>query len=165
MNHTVLLARKYSEFSYEQLTGDAIQKAKECLIDYLGCTYAGYGFESSRIVREFALSTYVQGKCAILGCKERLNPAGACFVNSITGHGPELDDLHKEGGLHVGVVVIPVALAVAEERRLSGQDLLTAIVLGYDLSAKVGRAANPKIQLDKGFHPTATCGVFGAAQP
>jgi 2-methylcitrate dehydratase PrpD len=162
-NSTVFIAEKYSKLSYGQITDKAIRMAKECLVDYLGCTYAGYAFESSEIVREFVLGTYARGRCTIIGSREKSNPAGACFANSTTGHGPELDDLHKEGGVHIGVIVIPVALALAEDRCLSGRDFLMALVLGYDVSAKVGRAANPRVQLNKGFHPTSTCGVFGAA--
>jgi 2-methylcitrate dehydratase PrpD len=162
MNHTVLLAERYSRLSYEQLTSNALQKVKECVIDYLSCTYAGLSFESSNIIREFAFKNYAQGKCTVIGSKRKLVPAGACIVNSAAGHAPELDDCSNEGGGHVGVVVIPVALAMAENMALGGKDVLVAIVAGYDVHIKVGKSANPTALFARGYHPTALCGMFGA---
>ena len=163
MGETVDIAKKYARLDYEQLTCASIQKVKECLLDYLGCAFAGCSFESSRIVHDFAINNYARGNCTIIGAKEKLNAAGASFFNGSAAHAPELDDLHKGGGLHVGVVVIPVAISVAEARHLSGQDFIVATVAGYDVAVKVGRSANADIQLKKGFHTTSTCGVFGAS--
>ncbi len=163
MNYAVLLAEKYSNLSYEKIPHNALQKAKECIIDYLGCTYAGFSFDSSKIVRDFALETYARGRCTVIGSKEKLVPAGACLINSATGHGPELDDTSTEGGGHVGVIVVPVALAMAENLGLGGKDVLRAIVIGYDMHIKVGKSANPEALFARGFHPTALCGMFGAA--
>lgn len=162
MNYTILLSEKYSNLRYEQLSRDALQKAKECIIDYLSCTYAGMSFESSQIVREFAFENYACGKCTVIGGKEKLVPAGACFVNSATGHAAELDDNSNEAGGHVGVIVIPVALAMGENFGSGGKDVLLAIIAGYDMHIKVGRSANPQALFARGFHPTALCGMFGA---
>lgn len=163
MKETLLLAERYSALCYEELTSNALRKAKECILDYLGCTYAGLSFESTQVIREFALGTYRQGDCTVVGRKERLVPPGACLINSTTGHAPELDDTSNEGGVHAGVVLIPVALALAETLGASGKDLLTGIVVGYDVDIKVGKAANPEGLFQRGFHPTALCGMFGAA--
>ena len=163
MRETIDIAKKYSSLAYQDLSNSAIQKAKECLLDYLGCTFAGFFIESSLLVRNFAKSNYAAGNCTIIGEDAKLNAAGASFINGSTGHGPELDDLHKEGGVHAGVVIIPAALSMAEERHLGGSEFIAATIAGYDVAVKVGRSANPKIQLSKGFHTTSTCGVFGAA--
>jgi 2-methylcitrate dehydratase PrpD len=163
MNYALLLAEKYFKFGYEKVTSNSLQKAKECIIDYLGCTYAGLSFESSKIVCEFALKNYSRGKCTVIGNKEKLVPAGACLINSTTGHAAELDDTSIEGGVHAGVVLIPVALAVAEALGLGGKDVLTSVIIGYDVDIKVGKAANPEGLFQRGFHPTALCGMFGAA--
>lgn len=163
MNYTVKLAEKYSNLDYEKLPSNALQKAKECIIDYLSCTYAGLSFKSSQIVHDFALENYARGKCTVIGHKEKLVPAGACFVNSTTGHGAELDDTSNEAVTHVGVVVIPVALAMAESLGLGGKDVLTAMVIGYDMQIKVGKSANPMTLIARGFHPTSIFGMFGSA--
>lgn len=163
MNYAILLAERYSNLRYKELTSNAIQKAKECIIDYLSCTYAGLSYESSRIVREFALENYARGKCTVIGSKKKLVPAGACLINSTTGHTAELDDGSREGGGHVGVTVIPVALAMAESSGLRGKDVLRAIIIGYDTFIKVGKSANFPALFDRGFHPTPLFGMFGAA--
>lgn len=160
--HTILLAEKYSGLGYEELANKTIEKAKECIIDYLGCVYAGLSFMSSQIVREFALANYARGDCTVIGCTERLVPTGASFVNGTAAHAAELDDTSKRAAVHVGAVVIPLAVALGESLGLGGKDVLAGVVIGYDVAIKVGKAANPQTHLARGFHPTATCGMFGA---
>lgn len=163
MTYAAKLAERYSNLDYGEITPQAIQKAKECLMDYLSCTYASLSFNSSQIVREFAFENYSRGKCTVIGSKRKLVSAGACLINSTTGHGPELDDTSNDAVIHVGVIIIPVALAIAEHLDLGGKDVLRAMVIGYDTNIKVGKAANPATLLARGFHPTAICGMFGAA--
>ncbi len=163
MQYSTILANKYLKMEYKDLTPSAIKKAKECVIDCLSCIYAGIPFDSTKIVREFALKNYADGKCTVIGNNEKLVPSGACFINSIAGHGPELDDTSSEAVLHVGVIVIPAALAIAEELGLGGAEFLKAMIIGYDLQIKAGKAANPQTHLARGFHPTATCGMFASA--
>ncbi len=99
--HTILLAEKYSGLGYEELANKAIEKAKECIIDYLGCVYAGLSFISSQIVREFALANYARGDCTVIGCKERFVPTGASFFNGTAAHAAKLDDTSKRAAVHV----------------------------------------------------------------
>ena len=163
MTYSTRLAERYLNLDYGAITPNAIQKAKECLMDHLSCAYGGFSFSSSQIVREFALENYARGKCTVVGIKRKLAPAGACLANSAAGHAPELDDTSNEAVIHVGVIIIPVALAMAEHLGLGGKDVLRAIVIGYDTDIKIGKAANPAALLARGFHPTALCGMFGAA--
>lgn len=163
MKYAVRLAEKYLKLKYEDLSPEAVSKAKDCILDCLSCIYAGLPFDSSRIVREYALENYATGPCTVIGTGNKLVAPGACLANSTSGHGPELDDTSSEAVLHVGVIVIPAALALAEKLKLGGREMLTAIVAGYDVHIKAGKAANPETHLAKGLHPTATCGMFAAA--
>lgn len=162
MKETIAFVEKISGLSYGGLSDRAIKMAKECLIDYIGCTYAGLSFESSKIVREFALENYKNGNCTIIGSKEKLVPGGACYTNGTSGHAAELDDCTNEGGGHPGVVIIPVVLAMAEVTRASGKDALLAITAGYETFIKIGKASNYQSLFVRGFHPTALLGMFGA---
>jgi 2-methylcitrate dehydratase PrpD len=159
----IVIAEKYSRLDYRDVSRNALLRAKECILDYIGCTYAGIPLTSSKIVKQFASENYKRGECTVIGCGEKLVPAGACFVNSTTGHGVELDDVSKIAVLHVGVVVIPVAIAIAEKLGLGGKEVLSAIISGYDVVIKIGKAADPQSHLARGFHPTSTCGMFGSA--
>lgn len=163
MKETINLAERYSTVTYGTLTPRSIEMAKQCLIDYLGCTYAALSFDSSRIARDYAVGTYAKGPCTVIGTGEKLVPSGACFTNGTTGHAADLDDCTNEGGGHPGVIIIPVALAMAEYANLTGRDLLKCIVIGYDTFIKIGKASNYQSMFDRGFHPTALLGMFGAA--
>lgn len=163
MKETINLAERYSTVTYGALTPRSIEMAKRCLVDYLGCTYAALSYDSSVVAREYAAGTYAKGPCTVIGGSEKLAPAGACFTNGTTGHAADLDDCTNEGGGHPGVIIIPVALAMAEYANLSGRDLLKCIVIGYDTFIKIGKASNYQSMFDRGFHPTSLLGMFGAA--
>jgi 2-methylcitrate dehydratase PrpD len=84
----------------------------------------------------------------------------AIFANAVMGHSIDFDDSHKF--VHPGCVVVPVVLGLAEWHRASGRDALAALVAGYDVSVRISLAAGPAHR-ERGFHPTGTCNVFGAA--
>jgi 2-methylcitrate dehydratase PrpD len=78
-------------------------------------------------------------------------------------HSLDFDDTHAAGSLHPGAPVIPAALAAGEMVGASGADVLAAIVAGYEITCRVALALPAGQHYDRGFHPTATCGAFGAA--
>ena len=79
-------------------------------------------------------------------------------MNGTAGHAFEMDDIHKESIVHPNSLACPVALAFAEAGPgTSGRDLLTAIVAGYEVGARVGNAATMALFL-RGFHPQGTSG-------
>jgi 2-methylcitrate dehydratase PrpD len=85
------------------------------------------------------------------------------LVNGTAGHAFELDDIHKESIVHPGSLATPVAVALAESTgKASGRDLITAMVAGYEVGARVGNAATMSLFL-RGFHPQGTSGAFVAA--
>jgi 2-methylcitrate dehydratase PrpD len=88
----------------------------------------------------------------------------AALANGTIGHAFELDDCHDESLNHPGTVVIPAALAAAQQEGCSGLDFLVSVVLGYDVMGRVGLAVGAVSHMTaRGFHPTGTTGVFGAA--
>lgn len=162
MKETVRFVEQVSAIEYEGLSDLAMEMAKKCLLDYVACTYAGLSFESSNIVREYALENYAPGNCTIIGSDQKLVPAGACFTNGTTGHAAELDDCSNEGGGHPAVAIMPAALAMAEKTGANGRDVLTAIAVGYETFIKIGKASNYQSLFARGYHPTAFMGMFGA---
>ena len=162
MKETIDFVKKISAIRYEDLSDLAIEMSEKCLLDYIGCTYAGLSYESSNIVREFAIENYAHGNCTIIGSKEKLVPGGACYTNGTTGHAAELDDCTNEGGGHPAVTIMPVVLALGEETNASGKDALTAITAGYETFIRIGKASNYQSMFVRGFHPTALLGMFGA---
>jgi hypothetical protein len=74
-----------------------------------------------------------------------------------------MDDTHQGGSIHLGVTVFSAALAAAELAGASGERVLRAAVAGYEVAARLAMALDPAAHYARGFHPTGTCGAFGAA--
>ena len=118
----------------------------------------------SNAVIEHALETGATGNSTIIGRPNATStPAMTALANGASGHAFELDDVHEEAINHPGAVVIPAALALAEDLNCSGRDLLEAIVVGYEAMGRAGIAVGPASHMLAGFHPTSMSGVFGAA--
>jgi 2-methylcitrate dehydratase PrpD len=162
MEETIRFVERISAIEYGDLSDLAIEMAEKCLLDYIGCTYAGRTYDSSKIVRAFALENYAPGNCTIIGSRQKLVPGGACYTNGASGHAVELDDCTNEGGGHPAVTIMPAVLAMAEETGASSKDALTAIAVGYETFIKIGKASNYQSLFVRGFHPTALLGMFGA---
>ncbi len=103
------------------------------------------------------------GNSAVFGDNARYTPAGAAFLNGALGHSLDFDDTHAAGSLHPGCPVIPAALAAGEMTGASGADVLAAIVAGYEVTCRIALALPAADHYQRGYHPTATCGAFGAA--
>lgn len=90
----------------------------------------------------------------------RLPAPYAAMANSVMAHALDFDDTHERGDMHGYAVVLPATLAIADRvGKVSGKDFLAAIVVGIDVAYRLGLG----IKTYRGWHPTATCGVFGAA--
>ena len=103
------------------------------------------------------------GTARVFGDAAGYAPAGAALLNGALGHALDFDDTHATGTLHPGAPVIPAALAAAEMTGASGADILAAIVAGYETCCRIAVALPAGDHYARGFHPSATCGVFGAA--
>ena len=93
---------------------------------------------------------------------EETRALDAAFANGISANVLDYDDCTENLGGHPSAPILPALLALAEERRASGRDVLTAYVAGFELETALGRGVNFH-HYEKGWHPTATLGVFGAA--
>jgi 2-methylcitrate dehydratase PrpD len=103
------------------------------------------------------------GEATVLGRQEKTAFPYAALANGTAAHSLELDDTHQGGSIHLGVSVFSAALAVAEYTGASGKEFITAAVAGFEVAARLAMALRPKEHYSRGFHPTATCGTFGAA--
>ena len=103
------------------------------------------------------------GNAAVFGDTARYTPAGAALLNGALGHSLDFDDTHAAGSLHPGCPIIAAAFAAGEMAGASGADVLAAIVAGYEVTCRLALALPAGDHYQRGFHPTATCGAFGAA--
>ncbi|HET9015793.1 MAG TPA: MmgE/PrpD family protein [Thermomicrobiaceae bacterium] len=146
---------------FADLPDDAVTMARRSVLDWLGSALRGGTTEPARIAREVATRTMPGDEATLLATGGRLSALGAAFVNGAASHVIELDDLHQASTFHPAAPIIPAAVAVAERAGADGRALLRAVVLGYEVGIRIAEAVNPSHY--RYWHPTATCGVFGAA--
>lgn len=140
--------------------GAADRRAAQLLVqDWLGCALAGLATPVGRTFLAHAGSAGA-GSCTALG-RAPAPPEAAVQLNAALSHVVEMDDVERASVLHPGTVVIPAALAAAELAGATRAAFLDAVIAGYEVMVRVGRAAGPKHYVH--FHSTATCGPFGAA--
>jgi 2-methylcitrate dehydratase PrpD len=99
----------------------------------------------------------------IIGTKERNPHLYSAMANGISAHAIEMDDVNNEASLHPGVVVFPAALATSEMVGGAGKKFIEAVVLGYEVMVRLGRALGAENSYKRGFHPTGICGPFGSS--
>jgi 2-methylcitrate dehydratase PrpD len=156
-----LLAQRIGALSFEDLPPAAIHFAKAAILDTIGVTLAGSLEPAARIVRRNA-SAGQTGPSLLLGCAQRTSVLTAALVNGTAAHVLDFDDCSNTLGGHPSAPVVPALLALGEAVGSSGKDLLLAYVAAYETQARIARGVN-FWHYEKGWHPTATLGVFGAA--
>jgi 2-methylcitrate dehydratase PrpD len=103
------------------------------------------------------------GTCTVVGDAEGYTPPGAAMLNGTLAHSLDFDDTHAPGSLHPSAPIVPAAYAAAEMAGADGRSVIAATVAGYEVQIRLSLALDPAAHYDRGFHPSATCGAFGAA--
>lgn len=158
------LADSVSAVALEDLDPAVTDKAATCLYDLVGCALESLDKPPSQQARALAvrLQPGQAGAASIIGAAHPSSMGDAAFVNGVMGHGLVREDMHSASISHLGVAVLPAVLALSQQRRVSGRDLLAAIVAGYEVGARIGRALMDP-QLARVFRPTGITGPIGAA--
>ncbi|MBN1835265.1 MAG: MmgE/PrpD family protein [Spirochaetales bacterium] len=139
MDGDSLTARFIVETRWSDLPEAVKNKAKMCLMDNLSATISGTRAEVSRIATEFA-SDFMPGEQAtILVHGTKVTAAAAAFANASAANGLDTDDGARYAYGHAGAQIFPAALAVAEDRGARGMELLSAMVVGYEVAHRIGR--------------------------
>ena len=139
MDGDSLAARFVVESKWENLPEAVQNKVRMCLMDDLSATISGTQTEVSRIATNFA-ATRMPGEAAtILLHGKKATIPGAAFANGCAANGLDTDDGARYAYGHAGAQIFPAALAVAEAGSLSGADLLTGMVVGYEVAHRIGR--------------------------
>ncbi|HEY2647379.1 MAG TPA: MmgE/PrpD family protein, partial [Candidatus Acidoferrales bacterium] len=149
--------------SSKDLNSDVTRQCRYLLLDYLGAGIAGSRTDSSQAVYQMLAHSAAAGPSTIIGTALRTSADYAALANGTAAHSVELDDTHQAGSIHLGVVMFSTAIALSEILPdVDADRFFTAVVAGYEIAARLGIALQPKYHYELGFHPTATCGVFGA---
>ena len=155
------LAEFSSQITFEGLPAEVVEIAISCVYNYVGCVYSGSA-EPPPVAMIKMLEDYfpTNGKCAIIGTDRTADPVTAALINGTAANAMAFDDMFKDGIHHPGASAITAALAIAGVTPVNGKDMITAIVLGYEISNRIARACNPSHY--RFWHTAATAGSFGA---
>ncbi len=157
------LAGFCAELSYGDIPEEVIESAVMLTFDTIGVAAGGTATESSRVMLKFMKALDRPGNGTVIARSHKVAPEYAALLNGAFAHALDFDDLCNEASAHPGAAVIPAVLAAGDMTGGSGKDFLLAVVVGYEVMCRLGKAINPARHYGRGFHPTGTCGTFGAA--
>lgn len=158
------LARFVAQTTFSDLPEALVERAKRHILDTFGATLAGSNSPIALAVQQTVLAEGCAPAASVWGGSLATSPRNAAWLNGIAAHMYELDDT---GGCdHSGAVVLPAVMAVLLlcPADVTGRELITAVVLGYEIGRRVLEACGGYAPHNEaGWHSTSTCGVFGAA--
>ncbi len=156
------LARYVTDSQWHDVPAPVQHQASRATLNWLGCALGGCRDETvNRLwdaVRDFAGPP----QATLLGRAEKADALTAALINAVSSNVLDFDDTHIATVIHPTAVVASALLALAECRRVSGQEFLHALALGIEATCRIGNAVG-LAHYEKGWYITSTCGVFGAA--
>jgi 2-methylcitrate dehydratase PrpD len=158
---TERLAAHTATVRYGDIPPEAIEKAKDCILDQVGVELIGSTLEWNKIAYRYVCDMGGRGESTIVNYGTKAPALDAAFVNATFGQGCELDDVGFAAGGHLSAATVPVALALCEKQRTTGKDFLAAVVVGCDVMYRLLAAVRPSSG-KRGFHSHGIGAPFGA---
>ena len=153
------IASYVCQSTFDQIPSDVVVRSKEVVADSLAVIAAGAQEEEVKALTERMLVPGTAHVAKVIGAGRRTAPLMAGFLNGTAGTFLELDEGNQYARGHPAIHVVPAVLAIAEEESLSGREILNALVLGYEIAARIGIACKIRMSM----HPHGTWGTVGAA--
>jgi len=155
------LARRVHALGAGALDARTVDAARTAIIDTLGVTLLGSGERAVAMLRA-TLGDSLAGPAQVAGSAETASVLDAALLNGVASHALDFDDFTQDFGGHPSVPVVPGLLALAQARHASGRALIAAYVAGVETETRIAHGVHFH-HYEKGWHPTSTLGVFGAA--
>jgi 2-methylcitrate dehydratase PrpD len=143
----------------EKLDDSTVSAAKTVVLDTIGAILAGSRLTENANLARLAQGMSSAGPATLYGHTGRVQPPFAALVNGTAGVSLEMDEGNRLGGGHPSIHVTPGAMAVAEEQRSSGRALLESVIVGYEVTSRIGTGTKPRAEI----HSHGTWGTIGAA--
>src|ERR1041385_661263 len=159
---TRALAAQASAVTYDSLPKPVRELVRQCVLDYYGVALAGADDPLATILLDELAEAGGAAQASIIGRKAKLPALSAALVNGAIGHALDYDDVNLAMPGHPSVAILPGLIALAQQRKSTGRDVVAAFVAGYETACRIGMALRPG-HYDRGFHATGTIGAFGAA--
>ncbi len=161
---TRALAAYGASLRFEDIPAPVLQRAKDAMADAVATIIYGAELPWSKIIIAYARRLGSGGRSFILGAGAApVQAPMAALAQGAMAHAFEMDNLTKpDSGSHPGAILFSSGLAVAQDRGMSGKQLLTAFVAGAEVMIRVGFATEHTNE-ERGFHAPGTTGPFGSA--
>lgn len=159
---TMYLADFVARTSYDQIPSPIRELSTDLFLDYLRVASVGQRMPWSHWAEQYANQTAAPGLANILFSKKSFDIVSASFINAIYAGSIDADDVHVGAMLHPGCIIFSSALAVGKSRNRSGQEILAAVIAGYETMIRLGLCIQPS-HFKRGFQSTSTIGVLGSA--
>ena len=151
-----------AESRWQDMSSATRHDAKRSILNIVGTALSAANHPAVEaaidVLRPFAGAP----QATIIGRSERFDILTASFVNAVSANLFEFDDTHLRTVIHPSAPVAPPLFALAEQRGISGEQVLHAFVLGVEIECRLGNSVSPD-HYARGWHITASCGVFGSA--
>lgn len=157
-----VLGRAAAGLKLENLPQEVVMRAKQRVLDTVGCLVASYQAGIAEEIRSFVLSQGGSPEATLLPGGQKTTVSLACLAHATYMHGLELTDAAPRGTVHPGNEIVPAALAGAEKRRLGGAAVIPAVAAGYEVEIRFGRALFPSA-FYRGWWTPGLFGGIGSA--
>jgi 2-methylcitrate dehydratase PrpD len=161
---TRALADFAASVTHDRLPTEVAERVKLLVFDTVGIALRARHEAGSTpsLMAAVAKLGLTGGDATVIGDTGGYTPPGAALINGALAHSLDFDDTHARGSIHSSAPIVPASFAAAEMTGASGPRLLAGIVAGYEVQIRLSIALGPSDHYARGFHPTATCGAFGA---
>src|SRR5215469_5924846 len=156
------LAQFVAGSQWETIPSEVRREGVRGLLNFVGCALGGAQDEAVGIAVKVLMPFFGPPQGIVIGRRDRPDALNAAFLNAVSANVLEYDDTHLGTVMHPAAPVAPGLFALAGLRPVSGRELLHAFILGVEISCRVGLGVMPT-HYRRGWHITATCGIFGAA--
>src|SRR5699024_2092217 len=163
-NVTLKVADFIEKFSTKSsgIEGELKAQVRKLFLDFLSVTMVGSKSPVSQKLFSY-LKTGIeeQGSIVIIHNSRTIYYKNAAFINGTSAHALDFDDGYTQGSVHIGSVVFPTVLAMAEKNKNSSEEIFRAIIVGYEVIIRVASMIHPYSR-EHGYHNTTVAGIFGA---
>jgi 2-methylcitrate dehydratase PrpD len=143
--------------------GDEVAaRAKQHILDTFAAMISGSQLKAGEVIQRYVKIQGGPPVAQLVGSSLLTSATLAAFGNGTSAHADETDDSHAASGTHPGCAVVPAALAMAEQMKSDGKAFQQAVVMGYDVGCRVGRALNPAALSITGHSSRSLANTFGA---
>lgn len=138
------------------------REAHRTFANWVGCAIGPSGHETVQAALAAVNELSPAPQASLLGRTEKVDMANAAMINGISSHTFDFDDTHLKTIIHPAGPVASAVLALGEHIGATGRAMLDALVLGIEVSCRVGNAVYPN-HYDRGWHITGSTGMLGSA--